>query len=90
MLDIPMCVVIFDKDFCQKAGIDVDTACGLDYNSSYDDIEKKFGVPNADPVYLNRVKYKFNDDKYLYILLFEFNEESNKIEEFNVAIYNLD
>lgn len=87
MLDFPMCAVIFNKDLCQKAGIEVATTCGLDYNSSYNDIEKVFGVPNADSVYLNRVKYTFNDDKYLYILLFEFNEESNKIEEFNVAIY---
>ena len=90
MLDFPMCVFIFDKDLCQEAGIEIDTACGLDYNSTYDDVEKIFGVPTADPVIPNRVDYKFNDDEDLYTLFFYFNEESNKIETFHVGIYSFD
>ena len=89
MLDIPMCAVIFDKDFCQKADLDVAAACGLDYNSTYDDIEKKFGVPNYDGVHYP-VQYKFNDEKYLYFLKFDFNEDTQKIDEFNFAIYDVD
>lgn len=89
MLDIPMCVVIFKKNLCQKAGIDVATTCGLDYNSTYDDIEKIFGVPNYDGVHYP-VQYKFNDEKYLYFLKFDFNEDTQKIDKFNFAIYDVD
>lgn len=89
MLDFPMCVVIFDKDLCQNAGIDVATACGLDYNSTYDDIEKNFGVPNYDEGPFP-VQYKFNDEKYSYILKIDFNDDTQKIDEFNFAIYSLE
>lgn len=90
MLDFPMCAVIFNKDLCQKAGIEVATTCGLDYNSSYNDIEKVFGVPNAESGYSDMVKYIFSDSEYSYVLLFEINNESKQIEEFNVGIYSLD
>lgn len=90
MLDFPMCVVIFDKEFCQKAGLDVAASCGLDYNSTYDDIEKIFGVPNAESAYSNMVKYIFSDSEYSYVLLFEINDESKQIEKFDVGMYSLD
>lgn len=90
MLDLPMGVFIFDKDLCRDAGLDVATACGLDYNSTYDDMEKIFGVLTADPLISNRFKYQFNDDEYLYVLFFYINEESGKIETFHVGMYSLD
>lgn len=93
MLDLPMGVFIFDKDLCRDAGLDVATACGLDFNSTYNDVEKIFGVPAEEPFPLcdvDRVNYKFNDDEYLYTLFFEINRESNKIETFHVGMYSLD
>lgn len=93
MLDIPMCVVTFNKDLCGDAGIDVTPVCGLDFNSTYNDVEKIFGVPAEEPFPLcdvDRVNYKFNDDEYLYTLFFEINRESNKIETFHVGMYSLD
>ena len=90
MLDLPMGVFIFDKDLCRDAGLDVAAACGLDYNSTYDDMEKIFGVLAADPLISNRFKYQFNDDEYLYFLFFYINEESGKIETFHVGMYSLD
>lgn len=93
MLDIPMCVVIFNKDLCGDAGINAAAACGLDFNSTYDDVEKIFGVPAEEPFRscnISRVKYQFNDDEYLYALFFEINDESGKIETFHIGMYSLD
>lgn len=94
MLDFPMCMFIFNKDMCHDAGIDVAAACGLDYNSTYDDVEKIFGAPGEvwHDCYCSQknVFYYFNDTEYFYVVSFTINEESSKTEKLQVGIYSLD
>lgn len=69
----------FGKINCIETDIDVNTSCGLNFDSSNEDIINTFGEPNKYDLQQSNRSYEFYDDIYTCDLTFKLNTEDRII-----------
>ncbi|MDE6746457.1 MAG: hypothetical protein K2J72_07445, partial [Oscillospiraceae bacterium] len=69
----------FGKINCIETDIDVNTSCGLNFNSPNEDIINTFGEPNKYDLQRSNRSYEFYDDTYTCDLTFKLSTEDKII-----------
>lgn len=88
VLDEDIYGIDIGKNNCKEAGVIFNLSCGIDFESSYDDVINIFGEP-TEYCYDDAYKiYKFYDNLYVCELSVNGNLEENKIYRVKIKIYS--
>lgn len=78
--------VTFNRKRCNEAEIDVKTSCGLDFNSTQENVMDLFGEGNIFDYSKSNIRYAFNDNRYTINMFFDIYEKENSISSITISI----
>lgn len=76
VLDDSLYNVNFNNKNCENTNIIINTSCGLNFTSTYEDIVNVFGKPNAYNAQDSIKTYEFYDGLYEYCIEFSINSDN--------------
>lgn len=82
--DCEIASVTFNKKRCQSAGLSINTSCGLGFDSSKENVNEIFGIPNDFDYSESNMRYKFNADEYEVKLFIDIYEKNNTVSSISV------
>jgi len=86
ILDSSISNVTFNRTRCDKAEIDVKTSCGLDFNSTQENVIDVFGDANIFDYSKSNIRYEFSDNKYTINMFYDIYKKDNCISSITMSI----